>query len=55
MKERDLRLDLIKLIAALMVVILHTIENGGGGGIRSNACICLVHLEYHYFLQLTVI
>lgn len=31
MKERDLRLDLIKLIAALMVVILHTIENGGGG------------------------
>ena len=27
MKERDLRIDLIKLIATAMVVILHTVEN----------------------------
>ena len=40
MKERDLRLDLIKLIAALMVVILHTIENGGGG--YSQQCLYLL-------------
>lgn len=29
MKERDLRIDLIKLIATAMVVVLHTVENGG--------------------------
>ena len=27
MKECDLRIDLIKLIATAMVVILHTVEN----------------------------
>lgn len=30
MREHDLRIDLIKLIATAMVVILHTFENGGG-------------------------
>lgn len=30
MQERDLRIDLIKVIAAAMIVILHVIENGGG-------------------------
>ena len=30
MKERNLRIDLVKLIATAMVVILHTIENAGG-------------------------
>ena len=30
MRERDLRIDLIKLIATMMIVILHTVENVGG-------------------------
>lgn len=36
MKEQDLRIDLIKLIATAMVVILHTV---GRGGIYNNAYI----------------
>ena len=39
MQERDLRIDLIKLIATAMVVILHIVENTGGGGTYNNACI----------------
>ena len=31
MKERDLRIDLAKIIATAMVVILHVVENTGGG------------------------
>ena len=38
MQERDLRIDLIKLIATAMVVILHIVENTGGGT-YNNACI----------------
>ena len=30
MKERDVRVDLIKLITTAMVVVLHTIENTRG-------------------------
>lgn len=30
MQERDLRIDLVKLIATAMIVILHMIEPGGG-------------------------
>ena len=30
MQERDLHIDLIKLIATAMVVILHIVENTGG-------------------------
>ena len=33
MATRDFRIDLVKLIAAGMVVILHTIECNSGGGI----------------------
>ena len=51
MKERDLRIDLVKLIATAMVVILHTVENSGGGGTRRNVCICLAHLAFPCFLQ----
>lgn len=31
MTERDLKIDLVKLIATAMVVILHVIENTRGG------------------------
>ena len=48
MKERDLRIDLVKLIATAMVVILHTVENSGT---RRNVCICLAHLAFPCFLQ----
>lgn len=34
MKERDLRIDLLKLIATAMVVILHIIENTPGGYVQ---------------------
>ena len=30
MKERDLRIDLVKFMATLMIIILHTIENTEG-------------------------
>ena len=50
MKERDLRIDLVKLIATAMVVILHTVENAGGGT-RRNVCICSARLVFPFFLQ----
>ena len=34
MKERDIRLDLIKFIAAVMVVILHTVLIEPSGGVQ---------------------
>ena len=39
MKERDIRLDLIKFIAAVMVVILHTVLIEPSGGGYRNGCI----------------
>ena len=48
MYERDLRIDLVKFMATLMVIILHTIENTERGG-HNNVCTFSEHLESHCF------
>ena len=46
-KKHDLRLDLLKMTATMMVVVLHVIELEEG--ICSNVCTSSAHSESRFF------